>query len=66
MNKRALTVINYALDRMGELSTWQGFGFVLGLCGAKWAVGLDWGGAAALGGTISAGIKVAFPDKLKE
>ena len=62
---RMQTVIDFFLDRMGEASTWQGVGFIAGLCGAKWAVGLDWGSAAAFGGTVSAFIKTVFPDKLK-
>lgn len=55
----------YVLDRMGEASTWQGIGFLVSLFGVKWATSLDWGAAAALGGTISAGIKAVFPDSAK-
>lgn len=44
----------YLLDRLGEPSTWQGIGFVVALCGAKFGAGADWGQAAGLGGAISA------------
>ena len=54
------------LERLGESSTWQGVGFLLTLLGARWAAGMDWGGAAALGGTVSALIKSVLPDNLKE
>lgn len=64
MNTRVQTAINFALDRLGEASTWQGVGFIATLAGAKWAANLDWGSAAALGGTVSALIKAVFPDKL--
>lgn len=57
-------LINYALARAGEASTWQGIGFVAALCGARWAANLDWGACAAFGGLVSAGIKAVFPDKL--
>ena len=53
------------LDRLGESSTWQGLGFLLTLLGARWAGSLDWGAAAALGGTVSAIIKSMLPDTLK-
>lgn len=66
MNTRLKLLARYLLDRMSEASTWQGLGFVLGLCGAKWGADLDWGSAAALGGTISAGIKATFPDTFGE
>lgn len=53
----------FVLDRLGEPSTWQGIGFVAGLCGAKWGANMDWGGAAAFGGTISAFLKTVLPDQ---
>lgn len=65
MAPRLKAAISYVLDRMDEASTWQGLGFLAGLLGAHWAANLDWGGAAALGGTISAGVKAVFPDSLK-
>lgn len=64
MNMRLQKTINFILDRAGEASTWQGIGFVVALAGGKWAIGLDWGGAAALGGTVSAFIKTVFPDRI--
>lgn len=54
------------LARMGESSTWQGIGFLAVLCGARWAQGLDWGSAAALGGTVSAIIKSVLPDDMAD
>lgn len=57
--------IPYILDRLGESSTWQGLGFLAAVCGARWAANLDWGGAAALGGAVSAAIKTFFPDVAK-
>lgn len=53
----------YLLDRLGEPSTWQGIGFVVALCGAKFGAGADWGQAAGLGGAISAAIKMLLPDQ---
>lgn len=64
MNTRIKSAVNFSLSRMGEASTWQGIGFIAALFGAKWAANLDWGSAAALGGTVSAFIKAVFPDKL--
>jgi hypothetical protein len=55
----------YCLDRMGETSTWQGVGFLVTAFGSKFGAGLDWGGAAFVGGFVSAAIKAAFPDKIK-
>ena len=52
------------LARMGESSTWQGIGFLVTLSGARWSQNLDWGSAAALGGTVSALIKAVLPDSL--
>ena len=44
-------------DRLAEPTTWQGVAFALSLFGSRYA-GLDWGQAAALGGLVSAFIKV--------
>src|SRR5258708_3875081 len=61
MNKfqQILTMIE---ARLQEQSTWQGIGFLVGLTGAKWGIGMDWGAAAGLGGIISAVLKIVFPD----
>ena len=64
LSRRYKAFINYVLDRIGEPSTWQGLGFLIGLFGSKVFIDLDWGGAAALGGTFSAFLKSVFPDKL--
>lgn len=48
--------------RLQEQSTWQGIGFIAGLCGAKFGAGMDWGAAAGLGGVLSALLKIVFPD----
>lgn len=47
----------FALDRMGEPTTWQGVGFLVGLTGSHFGAGLNWGEGAAFGGTLSAFIK---------
>ena len=62
---RPRALANYILDRLGESSTWQGIGFVFALFGSKHFASLDWGGATAFGGFVSAAIKATFPDKLK-
>lgn len=62
MTARMRALLRYLVARLGESSTWQGLGFLIALCGGKWAVGLDWGAAAALGGVVSGAIKTAFPD----
>lgn len=46
----------FMLDRLGEPSTWQAIGFVVGLFTARFN-NMDWGQAAALGGLVSAFIK---------
>ena len=53
---------SYALDRLGEPSTWQGVGFVVAASGSKFGLGMDWGQAAALGGFLSAAVKMALAD----
>jgi hypothetical protein len=62
VNRKLNKAIRYILDRLGEPSTWQGVGFIIGLCGGKFSAGLDWGQAAGLGGTVSALIKMLIPD----
>lgn len=66
MKEKLLKAIQYGLDRLGESSTWQGIGFVVALTGSKIGLGMDWGAAAGLGGTISAMIKVMLPDQVKK
>lgn len=48
---------SFFLERMAEPTTWQGIGFLVSLTGGKYA-NLDWGQAAALGGFVSAFIKM--------
>lgn len=62
MREKVRRALEYALDRLNEPSTWQGIGFVVALTGSKVGLGLDWGQAAGLGGTISAAIKMMLPD----
>lgn len=57
--------IAFALDRLSEASTWQGIGFVVAAFGSKFGAGLDWGQAAALGGALSAFMKMIFPEPKK-
>jgi len=61
--EKLLNAVRYMLDRLGERDTWQGIGFVVGLLGGHHGAGLDWGQAAGLGGTISAGIKMLLPEQ---
>jgi len=63
MKKRIQITAEYLAARLSEPSTWQGIGFLLGLTGAKIGAGMDWGQAAGLGGIISAGLKMFFPDQ---
>jgi hypothetical protein len=63
--EKFLAATRYALDRLGEPSTWQGIGFVVALTGSHVGLGLDWGQAAGLGGAISAAIKMCLPDAKK-
>ena len=62
--KALINLRDTILARMGESSTWQGIGFIVTLSGARWSQNLDWGSAAALGGTVSALIKAVLPDAL--
>jgi len=48
---------NWLLDRSTETGTWQGIGFIISLFGSHFA-GVDWGQGAALGGLVSAFIKM--------
>lgn len=66
MKARYQKFLNYFLDRLNEPSTWQGIGFIVALTGSKLGLGLDWGQAAGLGGTISAAVKMFFPDTSKQ
>lgn len=66
MKNRIQIATEYLAARLGEPSTWQGIGFCLTLAGAKWAVNLDWGQAAGLGGIVSALLKMIFPDPVKQ
>lgn len=65
MSQKLNQTLDYLLSQLGEASTWQGIGFVVGLLGSRHVVGLDWGQAAGIGGTISATIKMVLPDGLK-
>jgi hypothetical protein len=65
MKRRIQIALEFAAARLSEQSTWQGIGFVAGLCGAKFGIGMDWGQAAGLGGCLSAFLKMVFPDPVK-
>jgi hypothetical protein len=65
MSKRIQIALEFTAARLSEQSTWQGIGFIIGLTGAKFGAGLDWGQAAGLGGIISAVLKMIFPDPAK-
>jgi hypothetical protein len=62
MNIKWQRAIVFAEDRLWESSTWQGIAFILAFFGSKFAADFDIMGATALGATVSAAIKVFFPD----
>lgn len=62
MKERMRIILEALAARLSEQSTWQGIGFLVGLTGAKFGAGMDWGAAAGLGGIISALLKIVFPD----
>jgi len=55
------TLLAYIAARASEASTWQGVAFVLSVAGSKYA-NLDWGQCAAIGGFVSAAIKILLPN----
>lgn len=57
--------VYFTLDRLSEQGTWQGIGFLVAALGSKFGAGLDWGQAAALGGALSAFMKMIFPEPKK-
>ena len=65
MRQKLIVIFWYAMDRLDEPSTWQAVGFIAGFCGARWAANIDAGGAAAVGGFVSAAIKAVIPDSFK-
>ena len=59
----ALTAFrNKVIELLGQQSTWQGIAFLVALSGGRFAADLDWGEAAALGGTLSALLKTLISD----
>lgn len=62
MKIKIRAALDILLARLGEQSTWQGIGFLVTLTGSKFGAGMDWGPAAALGGSVSAVIKTLLPD----
>jgi hypothetical protein len=65
MKQKLQDILDYALDRVGEASTWQGLAFFTTLAGAKWGANFDFTQAAASGAVVSGFIKVIFPDRVK-
>jgi hypothetical protein len=59
---RTQRTVNFIADRLAEPTTWRGIAFLLALCGAKFGADLDWGEAAALGGIVSACLKMIVAD----
>jgi urea transporter len=53
------------IELLGQQSTWQGLAFLIALSGGHFAANLDWGQAAALGGTLSALLKTLVSDTTK-
>lgn len=62
ISEKWLKVWKVVVGLLSERSTWQAIGFFLGLFLSKDLASLDWGAAAAVGGSLSALIKV-WPDK---
>lgn len=62
MKTKLRNLLDMFLARLGEQSTWQGIGFLVALTGSKFGAGMDWGPAAALGGSVSALVKTLLPD----
>lgn len=62
MKTKMRMMLDILLARLGEQSTWQGIGFLIALTGSKFGAGMDWGPAAAFGGTVSALVKTLLPD----
>jgi hypothetical protein len=60
MNIRAFR--DKVVELLGQQSTWQGIAFLVALTGGKFGADLDWGQAAALGGTLSAILKTVISD----
>lgn len=58
-------LLAFIADRFKESSTWQGVAFILAYFGSRYAADFDVIGATAAGATISATIKVFFPDIIK-
>ena len=61
MNSKLKTLLVYLAQRSSEPSTWRGVVFLLTLAGSKYAA-LNWGEAACIGSTVSAMMKILFPD----
>jgi hypothetical protein len=55
------TLLAYLAARAAEPSTWQGVAFLLALTGSRYA-SLDWGVCVSIGATLSAVVKIIFPD----
>lgn len=65
IRRRWKMFLHFALERLSEQSTWQGIGFVVAASGSKFGAGLDWGQAAFIGATLSALMKMFFPEPKK-
>lgn len=60
-----MNLINFRdklIEQLGQQSTWQGIAFLMTLFGSKYGAELDWGAAAAAGGTVSALLKTLISD----
>jgi len=61
MNNKLKILLVYLAQRASEPSTWRGVAFLLTVAGSKYAT-LNWGEAACVGSTVSAMMKIVFPD----
>lgn len=60
---RFLALLDYFQARLSEQTTWQGIGFLVAASGSHFGAGLDWGQAAAIGGSVPAILKILLADK---
>jgi len=65
MSTKVSRFLTFAEDRFKESSTWQGLGFILAFFGSRFAADFDVMAATAFGATLSAAIKIFFPDVFK-
>jgi hypothetical protein len=61
-----MKILIYIANRLDESSTWQAIGFLVTFFGSKYGLNYDVGTATAFGASLSAMIKMIFPDQFKD